>query len=102
MKTRFRARGTWGFCSKRILELNALGSPYKNAPAGLQHVDKTRRTFHSFPAACTPETVSATSAHIGGRNKSASQRAARKFLRISGARSTSSYALKNPRGFSTP
>ena len=65
----------------------------------LKLLTKPRRAFNSFPATCAPGTVSITSANTGGGNNPSSQCAARKFLRISGARSPSSFALKNPSGF---
>ena len=44
--------------------------------------------FNSFPATCRRECVSMTSAYTGHGNISPSQRAARKFVRISGSRWT--------------
>jgi hypothetical protein len=64
------------------------------------HADKLRRTILTVSGDKSPETVFITSTHTGYENNSASQCAARKFQRISGARSPSSFALKPPGVFS--
>lgn len=65
-----------------------------------QTINKVPVRLLSFPATCTPGTVFAISAHTGGRNNTLSQCAARKSVRILGARSPFPFASKKPQGFS--
>ena len=84
------------------LEADDADSAHPMTGCASDHQQSLRRGFNRSRRRVRRERDSATSTHIGGAIYTLGQCAARKSVRISGARRIPSFASKKPQGFSMP